>query len=93
MYTSVLCMLLYTFLQDGGVQKDQAFQMNGTQGQLWKQANITLPNYSSLSVVFEGIVGNGYRGDIALDDITLRAGPCFGDSGKCQHKHLRLKEF
>ena len=27
-------------------------------------------------VVFEGVVGNSYLGDIALDDITTYDGPC-----------------
>jgi len=57
--------------------------MNGTQGNSWKQANISLPsNYNDISVVFEGTVDAGYMGDIALDDITLTAGACFEDSSK-----------
>lgn len=60
--------------------------MNGTQGNKWIQANITLPVISTLSVVFEGLVGSDYRGDIALDDITLRSGPCLSDAGKWSNR-------
>lgn len=55
--------------------------MNGTQGNAWKQMNVTLPDYKTLSVVFEGVVGDDYMGDIALDDISMVDGPCLGDSG------------
>ena len=64
------------------MRKDNLFQKNGTQGNVWKNANITLPTYKSLSLMFEGIVGSGYRGDIALDDISVSIGPCFGDLGR-----------
>lgn len=33
----------------------------------------------SLQLVFEGVVGNGFSGDIAIDDITVAPGPCGGD--------------
>ena len=28
--------------------------------------------------MFEGVVGNGYQGDIAIDDVAVTAGPCSG---------------
>ena len=56
--------------------------MNGTQGNLWKNANITLPVYKDLSLMFEAIVGADYKGDIALDDVTVSVGPCFGSSSE-----------
>jgi hypothetical protein len=28
--------------------------------------------------MFEGVVGNGYQGDIAIDDVSVKAGPCPG---------------
>ena len=33
-------------------------------------------------IVFEGIVGANYHGDIALDDLTLSTGSCT-DTGSC----------
>ena len=35
--------------------------------------------YDYFQIVFEGIRGNGYRGDIALDDIAIADGPCTGN--------------
>jgi len=34
-----------------------------------------------LQVVFEGVVGSSYRGDIAIDDISFTAGAC-GNPGQ-----------
>ena len=31
---------------------------------------------TSLQVVFEGVVGSGYRGDIGIDDIRIAKGEC-----------------
>lgn len=33
-------------------------------------------NTVSFQVAFEGVVGRSFTGDIAIDDITLRNGPC-----------------
>ena len=30
----------------------------------------------SLQVVIEGVVGSGYRGDIAIDDVAMTSGSC-----------------
>ena len=32
--------------------------------------------FSVFQVVFEGVVGTNYRGDIAIDDVSFTAGPC-----------------
>lgn len=33
---------------------------------------------SAYNIVFEGVRGTSYRGDIGLDDITVTDGPCGG---------------
>lgn len=68
--------------QDNNVIKDLLFERNGTQGDQWIQANVTLPAYSALSVMFEGVIGDSYMGDIAIDDITMVDGACFGVTGE-----------
>ncbi|XP_005998455.1 neuropilin-2 isoform X1 [Latimeria chalumnae] len=46
--------------------------MSETQGNDWKEGRIVLPTSSTnYQVVFEGVVGNGYKGDIAIDDIYI----------------------
>jgi len=32
----------------------------------------------SSQIVFEGVRGTGFKGDIALDDITIKSGQCGG---------------
>ena len=38
----------------------------------WFQADITFGASESGYIMIEGIIGNGYYGDIAIDDITIR---------------------
>ena len=45
----------------------------------WHQATLELTNTSTYSIVFEGIRGTSFLGDIALDDIRVTNGVC----GKC----------
>ena len=47
-------------------------------------------------LVFEGVVGNGYQGDVAIDDISVKSGAC-NSQGKllilfltCDLKKLRI---
>lgn len=40
------------------------------------------PDDGVFQIVFEGIVGANYHGDIALDDLTLSTGSCT-DTGSC----------
>ena len=39
------------------------------------QTTIQSPS-SNYSVNFEGIIGNGYQGDIAIDDVSVVPGTC-----------------
>lgn len=55
-----------TWIQD-------VWTLNGSQGNLWQEAIINLDAYSgdTINIRFRGITGNGYRSDMALDDITV----------------------
>ncbi|KAH3887690.1 hypothetical protein DPMN_011708 [Dreissena polymorpha] len=49
----------------------------GTQGNQWNLGQTDLPaSASTYNIVFEGVGGPGYRGDIALDDIRVLPGSC-----------------
>ena len=39
-------------------------------------------SYFCVQLVFEGVRGSSYRGDIAIDDIQLKDGPCPASSGQ-----------
>lgn len=50
---------------------------NGNQGNKWLLAQTTIQSTNSnYSINFEGIIGNGYRGDIAIDDVSVTPGTC-----------------
>ncbi|XP_052225463.1 uncharacterized protein LOC127841012 [Dreissena polymorpha] len=52
------------------------WELSGDQGPAWKQAYVPLEPHVLLHVIFEASVGNGYTGDIALDDISISDKPC-----------------
>ena len=43
---------------------------SGAQGNSWQHASV-MPNELLPSITFEGVRGNSYTGDIALDDLTI----------------------
>ncbi|WAR02788.1 MLRP1-like protein, partial [Mya arenaria] len=60
------------------------FTMSGQQGNKWTMGAATIPTGTATQayhVVFEGIVGNSYRGDIAIDDVSFSSGACGNPEG------------
>eukprot|EP00057_Strongylocentrotus_purpuratus_P017081 XP_011671555.1 PREDICTED: MAM and LDL-receptor class A domain-containing protein 1-like [Strongylocentrotus purpuratus] len=56
---------------------EEIARLTGPAGTGWKPYNVDVGiKYGPVEIVFTGVVGNGYRGDIALDDITLTPGLC-----------------
>ena len=49
---------------------------NGTQGNVWRNSTITVGGAAPFQVAFEGRRGSSYQGDIAIDDISFKDGPC-----------------
>ena len=48
-----------------------------TQGNVWKPGQVSVPAQpSATNLVFEGVRGPSYRGDIGLDDFRATAGAC-----------------
>lgn len=45
------------------------------------------PGKTAYQIVFEGITGNGFRGDIAIDDYSMTQGACASEG-----KFLCLKQ-
>ena len=52
------------------------FNMTGNKGQKWIQGQVTIQSTTPYGIVFEGVRGSDYHGDIALDDILLSNGIC-----------------
>ena len=45
-------------------------------GNQWRLGQKTLYPNGQYQVIFEGVIGDGYNGDISLDDITVSKGEC-----------------
>ncbi|CAF1552804.1 unnamed protein product, partial [Adineta steineri] len=56
--------------------------LSGDQGDFWRPARATIQTSGKFQVVFEGVVGPSFTGDISLDDITISPGACPA-SGSC----------
>jgi len=53
------------------------FWTKGNQGNSWNIASVNVPiGTSPYQIVFEGIRGTSYRGDIAIDDFSMTQGAC-----------------
>ena len=63
------------FKQTGSTDK-KLWTKSGNQGTKWNLANVLIPPSSKYAIVFEGIVGSGYKSDIAIDDISVKTGAC-----------------
>ena len=50
---------------------------------------VTIRNTGSYQLIFEGMVGNGVAGDIAIDDVTLLNGTC-QPIGSCDFENVRI---
>ena len=47
------------------------FKRVGEQADGWQRANITIGALSNFNITIWGVVGDGYAGDIAIDDLAL----------------------
>ena len=63
------------FKQTGSTDK-KLWTKAGNQGTKWNLANVLVPPSTRYAIVFEGIVGSGYKSDIAIDDINIKTGSC-----------------
>lgn len=55
------------------------WNITGDQGDTWHRTSLNIYTQQLFSITFEGIRGNGTKGDIALDDIMLTPGTCAGN--------------
>jgi len=61
----------------GSGREDMVFEEEGDKGNQWLSASVDLSSYrgSELEVSFLGVRGLSWRGDIAIDNVTLSHGP------------------
>uniref|UniRef100_A0A8C4IDF4 MAM domain-containing protein n=1 Tax=Dicentrarchus labrax TaxID=13489 RepID=A0A8C4IDF4_DICLA len=49
---------------------------SGDQGKHWRHGRVTLLSPTQYQVIFEAVVGDGPRRDVAIDDLTILNGAC-----------------
>jgi len=77
--------------RNGGVLSEVlASYKNG--GDQWYLSQVTLKSQFEWQAVFEGVVGNGPDGNIALDDIRLSSGEC-PNVASCDFENQNLCEY
>ena len=69
---------LNVYLKSGSNYGNPVWTHTGTRSNKWYTASVDIQMNSTYSIVFEGVRGVSYRGDIAVDDITVRDGSCSG---------------
>ena len=71
---------LNVYMKSGSQLGSPIWTHTGTLSNRWYSANVDVQGSSSYNIVFEGVRGTSYRGDIGLDDISLTDGSCSGKS-------------
>ncbi|XP_020905649.1 zinc metalloproteinase nas-14 isoform X2 [Exaiptasia diaphana] len=79
---------LRVYITDDLSVKRLLWLRSGQQGYAWKKSSIEISSTSKYKVMFEGVRGNGYTGDIALDDISFINGKC--DEPHSMYRHMKI---
>lgn len=69
---------LNVYLKTGSTLGKPVWTHNGTRSNKWYQARVDIQGNTTYQIMFEGVRGVSYKGDIALDDISVPEGPCAG---------------
>ncbi|XP_035930256.2 MAM domain-containing glycosylphosphatidylinositol anchor protein 1 isoform X1 [Halichoerus grypus] len=67
--------LLVRSRNKGGLDT-HAWSLSGNKGNVWQQVHVPINPSGPFQIIFEGVRGSGYLGDIAIDDVTLKKGEC-----------------
>ncbi len=91
-FTGSACLRFYVYMYGSDVgtlnvyvkndqKQHQLYRLMGNQGDAWKKNKLTIEHSewrlkSNISLIFEAIRGDGYKGDIALDVVEIEDGVC-----------------
>ncbi|XP_077204093.1 IgGFc-binding protein-like isoform X4 [Paroedura picta] len=77
MYGVARTMALRVYVVSGGTAPVLLWSQAGNHGDRWLEAEVSVPHSGRLQVLLEGVRGEDFRSDIAMDDISLTSG-CSG---------------
>lgn len=58
----------------------------------WQSSQVTVKSSDKWQAVFEGVIGNGNSGNIAIDDIRIAKGDC-PNKASCDFEHQNLCDY
>lgn len=64
---------------DGVTEENPAkmlWEMSGDAGNNWYMAQLPIAAANPFQIAFEGVIGNNYLGNIAIDSISIQQGSC-----------------
>ena len=64
---------------DGVTEENPAkmlWEMSGDAGNNWYMAQLPIASANPFQIAFEGVIGNNYLGNIAIDSISIQQGSC-----------------
>lgn len=67
---------LNVYIKSQGGNRTMIWSRSRTQGNVWRNGLRTVQSRVPFEILFEGIVGYSWQGDIAMDDISLDDGIC-----------------
>jgi hypothetical protein len=69
---------LNVYLKKGTSLGKPVWTHTGTRSNKWYQSQVDIQGSSPYQILFEGVRGTSYKGDIAVDDISVVDGSCQG---------------
>ncbi|XP_065183994.1 MAM and LDL-receptor class A domain-containing protein 1-like [Sycon ciliatum] len=68
---------LNVYINQTGTAQKLAWSRSGNNGNRWKKARVPVGRFlDTFQIVFEGVVGTSFTGDIAIDDISFNTDCC-----------------
>ncbi|XP_054838264.1 MAM domain-containing protein 2-like [Eublepharis macularius] len=80
LYGAATLMSLRVYVVPEGGERKMLWIATGRKGDRWLQANVTVPDAGRLQVIVEGMRGEDFLCDAAVDDISTTPGRCRGEN-------------
>nr|XP_016853067.1 PREDICTED: IgGFc-binding protein [Anolis carolinensis] len=76
MYGVARTMALHVYVVLDGGSPELVWSETGNQGDRWKKAEVSIAHTGRLQIILEGVRGEDFRSDVAVDDIYMTRGYC-----------------
>eukprot|EP00794_Sanderia_malayensis_P013852 gene13852-15300_t len=71
----------------------QIWTLSGDQGDQWKEANVTIKSSDIYRITFEATRGDGFKGDIAIDDVIFWNGSCLEEPATTTPSPIKVTQI